>query len=124
MQHIQAVRSFRRSRGLFLTVVFASSTAFTSCIVYDNGDIIFENNYFKERTNVATRDLVGKRYGVPLKREHTPDGGEIWLYEERIHRKFLNVVTTTCRTHWLTFGADGILKKSETDDWCKDTLTR
>ena len=112
-----------------LPVVLSLCTLLTSCIVYDNGGIILEDNYFKERVNVATREVVGKRYGTPLKRETVPDGGETWVYEERIYGTgpFGGVSTVherTCRTHWLTFGSDGILNKSETDDWCKDTLTR
>lgn len=108
-------------------VVVPLCTMLTACLVYDNGTLILEDNYFKDRVNAATRDLVAKRYGVPLLKEPASDGGEAWLYEDRIYSGGFEKATThlsTCRTHWLTFGADGILKKSETDEWCKSTSTR
>ena len=68
-----------------------------SCgLVYDESRIYVENNYFQDRLNQATRDLVAKRYGPANRVEFASDGGQVWIYIEQQHSYFLNTVSTIC----------------------------
>jgi len=63
-----------------------------------------------------TKDQIRATYGNPKKVSHT-DEGELWLYDNRELAMIPFNFGFTYKTHTFVFGADGLLKRFQVDDF-------
>lgn len=78
-----------------------------------------ETAYFESKVNVATMEMVGKRYGAPHQEEQLADGKILWTYYDRgsATASYTGVAQGNyCRAYHLTFDNQSVLRDWKRED--------